>query len=153
MKMANEYTEKSCEGPGCDNIYSTWYPESKKYCSRTCRNRFYYVKSKDRRAEYNRTRGNVLSRHAGIVSRCKKRGLPLDLDLQDIIEIIDNPCHYCGVVTDAIQIDRKDPVKGYVKTNVVPACRNCNTVKNNILSHAEMLLLGKITASNPIGNR
>lgn len=51
-------------------------------------------------------------------------------------------CHYCGdkIVwkQGRINLDRKNPDKGYEFNNVVVCCFSCNRVKSNVLSYEEM---------------
>lgn len=73
-------------------------------------------------------------------------------------------CHYCGEAivwlshgryaqNNGYHLDRKDNNQGYVKENVVVACKMCNRIKNNHLSYEEMLrlspILRKIMAERP----
>jgi hypothetical protein len=55
--------------------------------------------------------------------------------------ITSHSCTYCGD-TKRIGCDRIDNTKGHTINNVVPACYNCNLVRNNIFSFEEMLILG-----------
>jgi hypothetical protein len=65
-----------------------------------------------------------------------------DLSIEDFKEIVDRPCHYCGVADSfaAIKgrwadrkringIDRKDQDVGYLKYNCLPCCSGCNWLK------------------------
>lgn len=74
--------------------------------------------------------------------RSKKRGFGHDLDAQFITELLTEPCAYCLSV-GGIQIDRKDNSKGYLKTNVVPACKRCNTVKSMYLTYDQMMVVAE----------
>jgi hypothetical protein len=74
--------------------------------------------------------------------RSKKRGWEHDLTTEFIKELLDSSCVYCGT-TAFIQIDRKDNLIGYIQSNVVPACKRCNIVKNMYLSYDEMMTVAK----------
>ena len=37
-----------------------------------------------------------------------------------------------------------DSKKGYTKDNVVSACRRCNTIKNDVVTYAEMIEIVKV---------
>ncbi len=50
-------------------------------------------------------------------------------------------CFYCGGdtgMTTGHTLDKVDPKKGYKLSNVVSCCRNCNMIKNNLLTLKEM---------------
>lgn len=60
----------------------------------------------------------------------KHKGLILDLTEQQQIALITSPCYYCGHQPDPVNgIDRIDSNSGYLPTNTVPACRQCNIAK------------------------
>jgi hypothetical protein len=73
------------------------------------------------------------------------------LTLQDIKDLIHEPCHYCGIIdmnTMTVKsrtsgqfivkdykyngIDRVDNSVGYVRSNCVPSCAICNRAKNSL---------------------
>ena len=82
-------------------------------------------------------------------SRAKhKEEFPISFEV--FCELVQKPCHYCGVVGFSKQkitrsgtagfddqtvslngLDRVDPSKGYGKDNVVTCCGQCNVAKNN----------------------
>ena len=54
-------------------------------------------------------------------------------DWQNCLKYFDNKCAYCGTDENKITIDHLIPIHKFgetVKTNVVPACVNCNSSKN-----------------------
>lgn len=73
----------------------------------------------------------------------KKRNLSCDLDVEFMINLMNKPCIYCGD-TQFIGADRINNSIGHVKNNVLPCCYTCNTVRNNVFSYEEMLVLGKV---------
>lgn len=74
----------------------------------------------------------------------KKKGLENDLNPVWLKEnITSKPCYYCGTTTRPIGADRIDNSKGHEKDNVVPCCKICNKVRNNIFTVEEMKILGK----------
>lgn len=83
-----------------------------------------------------------MSRWISIVSRAKRKGYEYDVTHEDIIKIIDSPCIYCGS-KERIEVDRKDSTLGYTKDNCTPACHRCNTIKNNVVSYAEMMFIAE----------
>lgn len=75
----------------------------------------------------------------------EKRQLTFNLSKSEFIEIVNNPCFYCGIENSQYisqettkekhyfnGIDRIDNRVGYEYNNVVPCCKKCNTVKNGI---------------------
>lgn len=56
-------------------------------------------------------------------------------------------CFYCGTTSRPIGADRIDNSKGHTQENVVPCCKICNKVRNNIFSVDEMKMLGKVIAT------
>ena len=62
--------------------------------------------------------------------------LPYDftsLEWEKCLEYFNNRCAYCGAETNMTQ-DHVVPISkggGYTKQNIIPACRSCNSSKNN----------------------
>lgn len=78
-----------------------------------------------------------MRRYAGHALR---KEVPFELTLGFWWEIIRQPCHYCGRAPEQEHtrdgftllyngVDRKVPKEGYVESNVVPACKQCNLAK------------------------
>jgi len=69
--------------------------------------------------------------------RYKKKQLPSNLTQEEwksIQEYFDNSCAYCGKQVDVFEQEHVIPVsKGgyYVASNIICACKNCNTSKSN----------------------
>jgi hypothetical protein len=79
----------------------------------------------------------------------RKRGIHYELTLQDINELVFQPCNYCGAVGVSLLkpgikpksnsrkpvpyngIDRVDNSRGYTLDNVVTCCRVCNVAKRD----------------------
>ena len=72
----------------------------------------------------------------------KKKGFITDMDIDFTMNLIKEPCIYCGD-TNYIGADRLDNNIGHIKSNVVPCCVICNTARNNNFTHEEMIILGK----------
>lgn len=70
-------------------------------------------------------------------ARATKFGLDFTLTREEFRELVDSPCHYCGV-SGPNGIDRKDNTLGYLKENALPACIHCNYAKGN-LTYADFL--------------
>lgn len=77
----------------------------------------------------------------------KKRNLEFLLSRDDVIALINMPCHYCGdtpnnnhrvirfdgdVIVKQGGIDRVDNSKGYSIENCVPCCKICNSAKGTM---------------------
>ncbi len=73
----------------------------------------------------------------------QRKPVPFELSKEEVWELIQQPCHYCGVdpyhvwpttghTNGAITyqgLDRLDSERGYVAGNVVPCCGTCNKAK------------------------
>lgn len=62
----------------------------------------------------------------------KKRGHAFNLEFEDYLNIVKDPCHYCGSMLwnksghYGAQVDRIDNSKGYEIGNLLPCCWECN---------------------------
>lgn len=65
-----------------------------------------------------------------------------DMTSQEVLAIIERPCHYCGTTTEPRGLDRIDNALAHVKGNVLPACLHCNFARGDRLTVAEMLVVG-----------
>lgn len=63
-------------------------------------------------------------------SRARRKRIAWDLTLTDVVALISAACTYCGD-PNADGIDRIEPQIGYLKHNLVPCCKTCNTMKLN----------------------
>ena len=80
----------------------------------------------------------------GCKMRCKKLNLPLDIDkefLLKLYELQNGKCYYSNIemtrergkfTENSISIDRIDPIKGYVKENVVLCAYAINSLKGSL---------------------
>lgn len=96
--------------------------------------------------------------------RAKRKGIEFSLNKEDFKELTSKNCHYCGkepsqsrtrphpVYKDKSRfngdyiyngLDRKDVSVGYNLENVVPCCRDCNTIKHDVLTYDEMIVVMK----------
>jgi dCMP deaminase len=73
----------------------------------------------------------------------KKRKLSFLLNRKNIIDLIHKECAYCGAKNKNVSntrngvvtyngIDRIDSKRGYELSNVIPCCKICNFMKNNL---------------------
>ena len=91
--------------------------------------------------------------------RAKKKGLTFELSEKQFRELTSSDCHYCNrkpsqnsnrkqsasphnmrFKVDYIYngIDRMNSDIGYISSNCVPCCGDCNAIKSDILSYEEM---------------
>lgn len=62
----------------------------------------------------------------------RRRGLEFSLTKEQLVSFIDGKCHYCGIESNKEKrngIDRKDNKSGYVHSNCVSSCWECNYLK------------------------
>lgn len=106
---------------------------------------------KDNVAKYNKNRrlpnrlgviGRIYSRYK---SNSKSRNIDFNLTIDTFRVLISGNCHYCGIPPISIQkarnpeagivtyngIDRVDNTQGYVESNVVSCCYQCNLAKRD----------------------
>lgn len=77
-----------------------------------------------------------------IKSSAKKRRINFTVTIDQVWEVCQLPCHYCGsqpsnkIKHDGQSftfqgIDRKDSRKGYIPGNILPCCQHCNVEKGS----------------------
>jgi 5-methylcytosine-specific restriction endonuclease McrA len=73
-----------------------------------------------------------------------------ELTLDQFQEITQKSCEYCGRPPSQKSraytyngVDRVDPKLGYMPSNVVPCCWECNHIKGSRLTYDEMITIGK----------
>lgn len=69
-----------------------------------------------------------------------------DITVEDLLNIVALPCTYCGDSQDRIGVDRVDNSIGHIKTNLVPSCYSCNSVRMANWTHEEMKTIGSAIA-------
>lgn len=92
-------------------------------------------------------------------ANARKRNIPFELEKDDFMSIIVQPCHYCGSSLQTIQndnksngtfaytgIDRIDNDNGYIYGNVAPCCHTCNIAKQEMsyrefVEHARKIVM------------
>lgn len=95
--------------------------------------------------------------------KANARGREFTLAYALVARLIYKNCHYCdsppknsmklhtpgweGCVLNYSGLDRKDNNKGYIKSNVVPCCAKCNSIKGNQLAYEEMVALSDFLKS------
>lgn len=63
-------------------------------------------------------------------TRASKKGLEFMLSKEEYDDIVSRPCYYCFSTT-SIGLDRIDSSKGYMASNIYPACSLCNYMKRD----------------------
>ena len=85
----------------------------------------------------------------------RKKEQAFGLDIDDFKAIVTQKCFYCGeiprirqrkrtLLVPANGIDRIDPNQGYLKHNIVPACKACNLMKKRKSLDEFLRLIGRI---------
>lgn len=65
-------------------------------------------------------------------SNAQRRNINFNLTREEFINIVSQPCYYCGTLPTQeklIGIDRVDSSKDYTIDNCVPCCEVCNKMK------------------------
>lgn len=100
--------------------------------------------NKERRLENHRKhKRSIQGRYKDAQKVASKRDKTFTLTLEQYYEVVSKPCYYCDnkfgqAVVAGSGLDRIDSSLGYEPGNVVSCCKNCNTVKSNLLSIDEM---------------
>lgn len=138
-----------CSEDSCDRKFRTSF-NGRKYCAR-CALRQYRLTEKGKAVMLESSRKHrktSLGRYTYIKHDAKRRNIHFDLTKKQYAELIkDKKCHYnCGseISDTCAGLDRLDSSKGYTLSNVVPCCRSCNTMKNNILTEKEVFEIVKL---------
>jgi hypothetical protein len=63
--------------------------------------------------------------------KAKARNLTFRLTLDEFERMVSQPCHYCGDY-EVMGVDRVDNRIGYLISNSVPCCFECNFMKRNM---------------------
>lgn len=112
---------------------------------------------KERSLKYNKTSKGI---YHILKKNSKKKNIKLNISQKEFMRWYDAEkkcCHYCQIPLNKLSllpkfnraknyrfsIDRKDNNLAYQKSNIVLCCMICNSVKSNILSYKEMILIGK----------
>jgi hypothetical protein len=99
------------------------------------------------------------------ISHAKRRNINFDLDYNFFINLIRQPCYYCGTVDsnravldrktnpgylDYNGVDRKDSKGSYSLNNVVTCCIDCNLIKNTMHHDDFIEMANKIAQKHPL---
>lgn len=76
-------------------------------------------------------------KYCHLTGAAKRKNSVCDITRDEYEEIIKKGCYYCGVnlyLYTGHSIDKIIPDLGYIKTNSLPCCGDCNTIRMNLLS-------------------
>lgn len=68
-----------------------------------------------------------------------KRSREFALTFDQFMTFWQKPCRYCTEAIPTIGLDRLDNTKGYLLTNIVPCCSECNRIRSNKFTYQEMI--------------
>lgn len=91
-----------------------------------------------------RRRGN--GRFKSVKHFAKLKGKEWLLTESQYIELIQQNCYYCGLKNSSeagVGLDRLDNNVGYIKSNVVSCCTECNVARGNNFTPDEMKIIGE----------
>lgn len=132
---------------------STSKPSSEQRKARKRANALYYAANKEAHkmyfAEYRKLKKEEIqttnarwyrenlesARWSSLKATAKSKGLLLSITKFDFVELTKKRCFYCGGRSSDrgyVGLDRVNSLLGYVLENVVPCCRRCNTMKNDM---------------------
>lgn len=146
-KLHAELTKKCSNCKECDRRYHEAHKEEKKVYHATyyeakkttilARSAEYRKENKEEiRARDNAYRNTRKGKMRHIMSDAKKMNRVITMTDDEIMDMTDMPCEYCGVETeDKVNrngIDRLDSSKGYILDNCVSCCGVCNMMKGQI---------------------
>jgi len=101
------------------------------------------------RAKSEAYRRTINGQYSWLKSGSKRRGLILELTINQYQCLRQLPCHYCQEPLEdtGTCLDRRDNNNPkYDLSNAVPCCHRCNYIKSNLLTEQEMLNVAKILA-------
>lgn len=135
---------KVCSIVGCKDKH-----KAKGFCNRHYeqqpkrveKKRLNYSKHRPRTIQEDKLRNEKPSRRfTKFKAHANKRGIPLQLTLEEFSEIIAKDCYYCGgsLAPTGCGMDRIDHDLAYHKDNVIPCCKTCNRFRGHYLSKSEM---------------
>lgn len=90
-------------------------------------------------------------RACGYWNKVRNKGQKSNLKLSDIRMLLGCPCYYCRSRDSEITLDRKDSSIGYLKSNVVPCCWRCNTLKSDMPWDAWVYLAPAVYHASKLG--
>jgi hypothetical protein len=128
------------------------------YCSQKCKTKFYYdnfyvyddneklrCKIKSEKAKY-----SLFYRYRLCKNNARRRNIAFCLTRDEFNKIYGLPCHYCGITSKIMGIDRLDSMQHYFPENCVSACKYCNWMKTNMALNDFIKLCNRIARNHPV---
>lgn len=108
----------------------------------------YHEKHKDRENKKKKIYARTLNgRYTALKGMAKYRKKEFCITFEEYSKIVENKnCFYCdkSLPEAGHGLDRIDSSLGYTINNVVPSCKECNTIKMDTVSHTEMIEIAKL---------
>lgn len=78
--------------------------------------------------------------------RAAQRNLIFQISLDDFLNIVQQPCVFCGEENSPRGVDRRDSRVGYILTNCQSCCQPCNSMKSDSIEYLFLNQVKKIAA-------
>lgn len=128
--VASNKLKRICITCSSESSKGSWYKGPK--CSKCYHN-----------SRYKQNRGKTLGqKYCHMLSGSKRRNSITDITKTDYALLLALGCFYCGrnlYESTGHSLDKIDSDGGYVLSNVLPCCGDCNSVRMNILTVEETL--------------
>lgn len=149
----------SCSHENCNGII---FNKTHSLCRKHYRIRFEYHQRREKYKEYRKTKfgkdivtrwnksskgktcvnkyqKTISARYNFMKSRSRKNNKECDITKEEYTRLLSIPCTYCSgpLAEMGVGLDRIDNSIGYMKSNVVSCCRNCNVIRSNLLTPNE----------------
>ena len=87
------------------------------------------------------THGELKAKQAQLRRSAKERNIAFDLSIKDLDRLFQSQthCYYFGslLIRGSITVDRKDPAKGYIASNIVLCHKKANDLKNQLFENKD----------------
>lgn len=88
---------------------------------------------------------NPFVRYKIYKNKAAKRGLIFNLEESTATVLFNSPCHYCGTTFEYRGIDRVANNVGYIDSNCVSSCWECNKAKGTMQASAFINMCKRVT--------
>lgn len=115
------------------------------------------------RSGENALKKEVINLYRSYVRRAESSGIEFSLTDEDIERLCSSDCHYCGAAPSRVQtyyvndsglrwngIDRVDNNSGYVVSNCVPCCKDCNYGKRKMSKDDFVAMCHAVASRHPL---
>lgn len=129
-----------------------------KYCGDGCRSK---VRSRVNASCKNNAKKRIENRDIDFIATSyfkkyrqgsPRRELEFSLTLDFFKRNVYAPCYYCGEEIKAVGFDRLDNSVGYIESNSVPCCIECNFMKRNLDVAEFVYKCHQIARNIPVAN-